>query len=30
MDAKEFEMDALGFHFPSHIEMFHWKNTRVI
>jgi len=28
MGAKEFEMDALGFHFPSHIEMmFHWKNT---
>lgn len=29
MDAKEFEKDALGFHFPSHIEMFHWQNTRV-
>jgi len=31
MGAKEFEMDALGFHFPSHIGMmFHWKKTRVI
>lgn len=30
MDAREFEMDALGFHFPFHIEMFHWQNTRLV